>query len=201
MLWRDHLTIPDFLTSNIDLLKNPGSLMCADLPNVDAFVINTEHSRLLIFPPISLETSLRVGKLGSSGWQTQVFQKSNFLFESSHFFIGNKHSPLFSWKWQTRLIHFWEDVAKYSTLNTGCLSVILSNRDAVPWKRTFSPQFNQSHKCFSRRPRAAVYAADMLCSCLNFYPRCSYLKLPFFFPHCKCVVTPGAVWGVRLDLG
>ena len=38
------------------------------------------------------------------------------LLESSDCIIGNKYCQLFSLKWQTHFIHFWENVAKYSTV-------------------------------------------------------------------------------------
>lgn len=42
------------------------------------FIIQYEKKSYLIKPLISLETSLRIGKLSSSGWYRQVFQNSNF---------------------------------------------------------------------------------------------------------------------------
>ena len=74
------------------------------------------------------------------------------LLESSDYFIGNKYSQLFSMKWQTHFIHFWENVAEYCTLNNRRLSVILSDWMELHGKGSkFSSRFNRVHKCFSWR--------------------------------------------------
>ena len=110
---RFFLPMHDFVTTCISHLENIGSLNNADLPNVDIFhylISKITHS--LISLQISSKKSLNIGKPSSIQWQIQVFQNSNFLFESTN--IIGKNYCQFSQKWQAYFFHFHRNVCRIS---------------------------------------------------------------------------------------
>lgn len=67
-------------------------------------MINTENSRLLILPLMSLENPLSIGKLVSSGWQRPIFRKSNFYLKAQISLLET--NPVSCFPWSDRLVLF-----------------------------------------------------------------------------------------------
>lgn len=89
--------------------------------HISVHTISNSH---LLIPPLKWKH----GELWFTHGQTQVFQNSNFLLQSSN---AVTNSQLFSLKWQTHISH-WEDTVPYhvSTILV-CLSCVLQVEMAV----------------------------------------------------------------------
>lgn len=63
------------------------------------------------------------------------FPRFWFLLENSNFIISNRYCQLFSLKWQTCFIFFWEKCLPNSQvwITVICLSFVLSSKNDVLW--------------------------------------------------------------------
>lgn len=138
------LTMYDFVTSHIDHLENIGLLNSTNLPNIDTFLVyiwKVMFVNLEMVIRLFYQKSSKIGKLSSLLW-SQLFKILNFAW--------NKHSQFL---WSDRLTLFISRKSLADTwiwMTTVCLSVILSNKNSIPWK--WAVQLNspkESHECFS----------------------------------------------------
>lgn len=98
-----------------------------------------------------------------------IFPKFLFLLESLNFIIGLKYCQLFSLKWQARLIHFWENVTKYPSLNNHSFSVTSSKMlfvkkaaSSVHNANYLIHTFSQNRYCFSVCSRSVLCVLSIL---------------------------------------
>lgn len=78
---------------------------------------------------------LNIGKLSSSQWWAQVFWNSFFSLESSNFIISRKYCVFFLEAINSLCSFLWNHLPDTFPNTMICLSVILSSKNDVPWKK------------------------------------------------------------------